>query len=44
MVECRVENIRLLHEPLAEGRELPDYARALQLDGHNPLFNDGGNA
>ncbi|MDO4879318.1 MAG: conjugal transfer protein, partial [Neisseria sp.] len=44
MAECRVENIRLLHEPLAEGRELPDYAAALSSDGHNPLFGEGGNA
>ncbi|MBF0804175.1 MULTISPECIES: conjugal transfer protein [unclassified Neisseria] len=38
MAECRVENIRLLHDVLPEEAELPTYARALKLPGHNPLF------
>lgn len=38
MQECRVENIRLLHQPIAESAELPNYAQSLKLDGHNPLF------
>ncbi|MDO5640327.1 MAG: conjugal transfer protein [Neisseria sp.] len=38
MAECRVENIRLLHDALAEQEELPNYAAALKLPGHNPLF------
>ena len=40
MVECRVENIRLLHDPLAESEEIPTYAQALNLPGHNPLFSE----
>ena len=38
LAECRVENIRLLHEPIAESAELPSYAQAVSLPGHNPLF------
>ncbi|WP_416190910.1 conjugal transfer protein [Neisseria sp. CCUG12390] len=38
MAECRVEHLRLLHEPLAENTELPTYAQALNLKGHNPFF------
>lgn len=38
MAECQVENIRLLHETQPEQAELPGYARALNLPGHNPLF------
>ncbi|OSI07833.1 Uncharacterised protein [Neisseria animaloris] len=38
MVECQVENIRLLHDALPEQEELPNYAQALNLPGHNPLF------
>ena len=38
MVECQVENIRLLHDVVPDGAELPSYAQALKLDGHNPLF------
>ncbi|MDO5068756.1 MAG: conjugal transfer protein [Neisseria zoodegmatis] len=38
IVECQVENIRLLHEALPEDAELPTYAQALNLPGHNPLF------
>lgn len=41
MQECRIENIRLLHQPVAEAAELPNYAQSLKLDGHNPLFGDG---
>lgn len=40
MAECQVENIRLLHDALPEEAELPTYARALKLPGHNPLFAD----
>ena len=40
MVECRVENIRLLHDPLTESEEMPTYAQALNLPGHNPLFSE----
>ena len=38
MVECQVEHIRLLHDALPERTELPTYAQALNLPGHNPLF------
>lgn len=38
MMECRVENIRLLHDVLHDQDELPNYAQALKLPGHNPLF------
>ena len=38
MVECQVEHIRLLHDALPERAELPTYAQALNLPGHNPLF------
>ena len=38
MVDCKVENIYLLHEPLGEQEELPDYPQAQRLAGHNPLF------
>ena len=38
LVECQVEHIRLLDEVLPEGAALPDYAHALNLPGHNPLF------
>lgn len=40
MVECQVENIRQLHDPLPEDAELPTYAQALKLPGHNPLFSE----
>ncbi len=40
MAECQVENIRLLHDALPEEAELPTYAQALKLPGHNPLFAD----
>lgn len=42
LAECRVENIRLLHEPIGENDELPAYPQALRLPGHNPLYGDGG--
>lgn len=38
MAECQVENIRLLHDPILEQEELPNYAAALKIPGHNPLF------
>ncbi len=38
LVECQVENIRLLHDPLPEHADLPTYAQAQNLGGHNPLF------
>lgn len=38
LTECQVEHIRLLHEPLHEQAELPNYAQALHMLGHNPLF------
>ena len=38
MAECQVENIRLLHDPILEQEELPNYAAALKMPGHNPLF------
>lgn len=38
LAECRVDNIRLLHQPVAETAELPNYAQAIALPGHNPLF------
>lgn len=41
MVDCQVEHIRLLHEVVAENQELPDYAKAQKLAGHNPLFGNG---
>lgn len=41
MVECQVENIRLLFDPISEQEELPAYAAALKLPGHNPLFAEG---
>ena len=41
MVDCQVENIRLLHDILPENAALPDYADALDLPGHNPLFDNG---
>ncbi|MDO4248314.1 MAG: conjugal transfer protein [Neisseria sp.] len=44
MVECQVEHIRLLHNPLPENGELPDYGQALKLAGHNPLFADPARA
>lgn len=44
MVECQVENIRLLHNPIADNEELPTYAQSLHLAGHNPLFSDGNHA
>lgn len=40
MAECRVEHLRLLHEPLAENEALPTYAQALQREGHNPFFRE----
>ncbi|MDO4997506.1 MAG: conjugal transfer protein [Neisseria sp.] len=42
LAECQVENVRLLHDALPEGAELPNYAQALQLAGHNPFFADFG--
>ncbi|MGF6148735.1 Uncharacterised protein [Kingella potus] len=42
LVECQVENIRLLHDPVGENEELPSYPQALRLPGHNPLYGDGG--
>lgn len=38
MAECRVEHIRLLHDPLTDNSDMPDYAQALKLPGHNPFF------
>lgn len=40
LAECRVDHIRLLHEALPEQAQLPGYAQALNLPGHNPLFAD----
>ncbi len=40
LAECQVENIRLLHEPLAEADALPNYAQAIHMLGHNPLFTE----
>lgn len=40
MVECQVENIRLLTDPIHENEELPSYATALKYEGCNPLFAD----
>ncbi|QEY25557.1 conjugal transfer protein [Neisseria zalophi] len=40
MVECQVENIRLLHDILPEDAEMPDYAESLRRPGHNPLFSE----
>ena len=40
MVECQVENIRLLTQAVPEQTELPNYAQALKLEGFNPLFAD----
>jgi len=39
MVECQIEHIYYLHDALPENSELPTYAQALKLDGHNPLFS-----
>lgn len=39
MVECQIEHIYYLHNALPENSELPTYAQALKLDGHNPLFS-----
>ncbi|MDF7676243.1 conjugal transfer protein [Neisseriaceae bacterium ESL0693] len=39
LAECQVENIRLLHEPVDNISLLPNYARAINMAGHNPLFN-----
>lgn len=36
--DCQVENIRILHEAIAENTELPTYAQAQNRLGHNPLF------
>ncbi|UOO88524.1 conjugal transfer protein [Vitreoscilla massiliensis] len=38
MVECQVEHIRVLHEALPEGTELPGYAKAVDMLSSNPLF------
>ncbi len=38
MVDCQVEHIVQLEEPLADGAELPSYPNALQQKGFNPLF------
>lgn len=43
LVDCHVETIRLLHEPLGENVPLPDYAQAQHYIGHNPLFSQGEN-
>jgi len=39
MVECQIEHIYYLHDAFPENSELPTYAQALKLDGHNPLFS-----
>ena len=44
LAECGVENIRLLHNAIAEGAELPSYAQAKNIDGLNPLFAQPTNA
>ena len=44
MVDCQVENIRLLHDPIGENDELPTYSQAVKLPGHNPLYGDGGHS
>ncbi len=41
LTDCQVENVYLLHEPLSENAELPSYAQAQDLMGHNPLFGNG---
>ena len=38
MVECQVEHIRVLHEALPDGTELPGYAKAVDMLSSNPLF------
>lgn len=38
MVDCQVEHIRQLDEPLDEQTELPTYAQAQKLAGFNPFF------
>lgn len=39
MSDCQVDNIYLLHEPLPEQTQLPNYHQAHQMAGHNPLFS-----
>lgn len=41
MAECRIEHLRLLHEPLAADAPPPDYPQALHLTGFNPFFTTG---
>lgn len=38
LIECQVENIRILHDPLSESDVLPTYAQARNLPSINPLF------
>ena len=38
MVDCQVENITQLNEPLGEDEELPTYPQAQEYSGFNPLF------
>lgn len=38
MTDCQVDAVRLLHEPLPENRELPDFESALELKGSLPLL------
>lgn len=40
MMDCQVENVYLLHQPLREYEELPNYDAAHQFAGHNPLFGE----
>ena len=39
MAECRIEHLYLLHNPLGENENIPTYAQALKLEGHNPFFS-----
>ena len=38
MVECQLEHIRVLHEPIGEDAELPSYGKAVDMLSTNPLF------
>ncbi|HHK5983504.1 conjugal transfer protein [Neisseria sp. P0004.S004] len=40
MAECRIEHLYLLHNPLGENENIPTYAQALKLEGHNPFFSN----
>lgn len=40
MTDCQVEYLRLLHNPISEEENLPTYADAQNLAGHNPLLNN----